>query len=320
MDYMKDYVNIDLAGYDEAEAAAYEVGARFVFPDFMTRVTAGDGGEAWLIEGSDKTLLFDCGMCYCAEAMVENLKKALDGRPLDYVVLSHTHYDHIGALPYVRKAFPEAEVCAAPYAKRVLSKDGAKATMLRLGQNAADLYGGPGVSKVIVEGLEVDSVIDEGDEIDLGGRKILVFATPGHTNCSLSYGIEPEHYLLASESTGVYSGIDTVDTAILKSFEDAIDSAEKLKAYDPNVIFSVHYGKIPPSYSKRYFDRFIINACKEKEQIESWYREGKTPEEIMELYRDYVYNSRDTDQQPDAAFEENAYWTIRLYAPEGRAK
>ena len=63
-DRNKDYVNIDIPGYDEAEALAYEAGARFVFPDFMTRVTAGDGGESWLIEGSGKTLLFDCGMCY----------------------------------------------------------------------------------------------------------------------------------------------------------------------------------------------------------------------------------------------------------------
>ncbi|MGI6722742.1 MAG: hypothetical protein ACOX4I_09490 [Anaerovoracaceae bacterium] len=41
---------------------------RFAFPDFITSVSAGYGGESLLIEGSEKTALYDCGMAYCAES------------------------------------------------------------------------------------------------------------------------------------------------------------------------------------------------------------------------------------------------------------
>ncbi len=40
---------------------------RFDFPENIVRVTAGNGGEALLILGSEKTVLVDCGMAYCAK-------------------------------------------------------------------------------------------------------------------------------------------------------------------------------------------------------------------------------------------------------------
>ena len=83
------------------------------FPKPLVRVTGGKGGEAVLILGSEKTALIDCGMAYCGERMTENLAERLasSGREkLDYIILSHSHYDHMGALPYVMRIFPDAVV------------------------------------------------------------------------------------------------------------------------------------------------------------------------------------------------------------------
>ena len=69
---------------------------RFGFPADVYRVTAGFGGEALLIVGSEKTALLDCGMAYCGSRMVEKLARRLaeNGREkLDYIILSHSHYD-----------------------------------------------------------------------------------------------------------------------------------------------------------------------------------------------------------------------------------
>ena len=83
---------------------------RFSFPDFIDRMTAGIGGESLLIRGENRVALYDTGMAYCGGQLVENVREALGGGRLDYVILSHSHYDHIGALPDVIRAFPEAVV------------------------------------------------------------------------------------------------------------------------------------------------------------------------------------------------------------------
>lgn len=53
-----------------------------------------------LVFGSEKTALMDCGMAYCGDKFVSNIKKALaeKGRKsVDYIFLSHSPYDHVGA-------------------------------------------------------------------------------------------------------------------------------------------------------------------------------------------------------------------------------
>ena len=61
----------------------------------------------------EKTALIDVGLLYCQEEMVRKTKEQLCGRKLDYIILSHSHYDHVGALTYFRKAFPDAKVIAS---------------------------------------------------------------------------------------------------------------------------------------------------------------------------------------------------------------
>ena len=56
---MTDILFHDFEGYD-----------RFAFPEGITRVTAGTGGEALLIDKYGKTALLDCGQAFCGKDMV----------------------------------------------------------------------------------------------------------------------------------------------------------------------------------------------------------------------------------------------------------
>ena len=96
--------NIDIALYERFG----EDFDRFRFPADIFRVTSGRGGEALLIIGSEKTALYDCGMAYCGAHTADNIAEVLkqlkaqgriDSIQLDYILLSHSHYDHIGGLP-----------------------------------------------------------------------------------------------------------------------------------------------------------------------------------------------------------------------------
>ena len=98
--------------------------SRFKMPEGIYRVTAGRGGESFLIDGKTETAIYDCGMAYCHKDVVSNIKSLLNklGREtLDYVFLSHSHYDHIGALPYIIKEWPQVKVIGAPKLLKVFS-------------------------------------------------------------------------------------------------------------------------------------------------------------------------------------------------------
>ena len=141
---------------------------RFDFPADIQRVTAGNGGEALLINGSEKTALLDCGMAYCGSRMVENLKSALQNRgrsTLDIVFLSHSHYDHIGALPYVKAAFPDAMVYASRHCSEILKRPNARKLMKELGTTARDLYDPGNTEEIIVDELAADRILADGDTV-----------------------------------------------------------------------------------------------------------------------------------------------------------
>jgi glyoxylase-like metal-dependent hydrolase (beta-lactamase superfamily II)/uncharacterized membrane protein len=166
---------------------------RFDMAGDIKRVTGGPGGEVFLISGSEKTAVIDSGMAFGAEKLIENLKKELGDRKLDYVILTHTHYDHVGGLPYLRKEWPELVSLGAAYGKYVFERPNALKVIKNLSKTAWKTYRPDNKRpKVLMEGLSIDQVIKEDDVISLGDRSLRVIETPGHTNCSLSFVLEPD--------------------------------------------------------------------------------------------------------------------------------
>ena len=70
--------------------------------DYIVNVCGDSTNVSWLIKG-DKNILYEAGMAYSADRMIENIKRELNGESLDAVLLSHSHYDHVAGLPFVRR-------------------------------------------------------------------------------------------------------------------------------------------------------------------------------------------------------------------------
>ena len=66
-------------------------------------------GFSMLVEFEDKKILFDTGQC---DSLVENAKSLkVDLSEIDFIVLSHGHYDHTGGLLDALRLSPDATVC-----------------------------------------------------------------------------------------------------------------------------------------------------------------------------------------------------------------
>ncbi|MCI8609351.1 MAG: MBL fold metallo-hydrolase [Firmicutes bacterium] len=278
---------------------------RYPYPIY--RVTGGMGGEALLILGESKTALYDAGMACFAEQMIENIEAVLERErtKLDYVVLSHTHYDHIGGLPYVLMRWPDVKVYASSKAKQVFDSEGAKATIKRLGEYAATSYGVNDIN-IIVDNMRVDRVLADGDKIMLGKEQyLLAYETKGHTDCSMSYFLLPEKILITCESTGVLVGPGKIDTSALKDFAETIEVAKRLKKLDIKYLISPHYGVAPMWLNQHYFDMYIQAAREEEAFIQEKIQRDLTFDQVMEAHRKVYWLEGRGSAQPYAAYRIN---------------
>ncbi len=287
-------------------------------PDMM-RVSGGKGGEAFLVIGSEKTVLYDCGMAYSHIQLIENIRSALGDRTLDYVVLSHTHYDHLGALPYLRASWPDLISYGAAYGKAVLEKTSALNQIKKLSSISWEKYKGQQPTDVLMDGMRIDEIICENDIILLGNRSLRVFETPGHTNCSLSFLLEPDFILFPSESTGVYTGYKEMHSGMLKSYRQSLDSIEKCSNLSINGIIAPHYGRVQLEDQLEFWSLCHHALNETANYIIEKFQDAQSFQDILAEYTNEFWVGIRREEQPREAFLLNAEPMIRNVLKERNA-
>ena len=268
--------------------------------------------EGQLLLGDDATALFDCGMIFCADETIENVKTALRGRPLDYIFATHTHYDHIGALPFFRDEWPEVRFVTTDIGAAVLLKDTPRRVIRELSASAAELFRPEHIeacSKYDDNAFHADIIVRDGDNIPLGGLTVRVLETPGHTRDALSFFIPELKLLILSESTGGILG-DRFHSYYLTSCDSTISSINKCRALPFEFISQAHNGIISPSETAGYFDRAEAAARDCRDFILSMHDKGMSEDEMIDAFTDKYLNRSLLDIQPETPFRINAKATI----------
>ena len=267
--------------------------------------------DAHLLIGEIKTAVFDCGMAFCAQETIRMVQEALSGRQLDYVFMTHTHYDHIGALPFFRRQWPDVYAVTSEIGAGVLLKDTPRRVIRELSLVAASLHG-VFASDIAYddEALRADMVVREGDAIDLGGFTVRVLETPGHTRDALCYFITEPALLIANETPGVLMPDGVLYPCYLTGFHDTINSIKKLGGVPYKHLSLPHKGLVGQDIMDGYFRNALeVNTtCRE---FILWMRDkGLNDDEMMASFYDRYYNEALVEYQPKEAFLANAKATI----------
>lgn len=215
--------------------------------DYIYDVSGDWPGNVFLAAGKTN-ILFDSGLACCADRMVARIKEIVKGGTLDYVFLTHSHFDHVSGVPQIRETWPGVKVFIAPHGKVILDKPSALGRMRKLNEAAAADYGVP-VPQYRDENLYADDVLADGQEFLLDEWKITAVETPGHTNDSFSFLIErkdcAQKILLCAETAGAYAHGDFLSPCFLLGYRMSVASMRKMQAIGAELLIFAHTGFAP---------------------------------------------------------------------------
>ena len=190
---------------------------------------------AWLYVG-DVTFLVDTGPSVTSESLVKALA-TLGVHRLDYILLTHVHIDHAGAIGDIAVVFPEAKVvCHSRGIPHLVDPHQLElSSMKRLGKTARQY----GPVRPVSQGRLVPAET-------FMSNSVMPLPTPGHASHHVSY--HTDRYLFTGEAAGVclpgVIGVSYMRPATPPPFylDVSIQSLENLMELKPDRVCYGHFG------------------------------------------------------------------------------
>jgi glyoxylase-like metal-dependent hydrolase (beta-lactamase superfamily II) len=277
----------------------------------IINVGEAPGGDGFLIITEGKTALLEAGFSFCANEMIENIKAELKGRPLDYVLLTHSHYDHASGCAYIKRAFKDVKIVSSAYCAKILAKPSAVEVMREMNLSAAGFFGYESFEDRL-EPIEVDITLSDGETLDLGGLTVVALEAPGHTKCCLSYWIPEKKLLLSCETLGCLTGRGQAAPCYLVGYDISISYIKRIMELKPDYLHVPHYGVLAGEEAESFIQAALDAAIALKDLIVSDHKKGMTYDEILAHYKQVFYNEELRGIQPQRAFDLNASYMIPM--------
>lgn len=219
----------------------------------------------------------------------------------DYVrqlVVTHAHPDHVMAVPLWRDSFPEIAVIASKAGAKTMAAEKAISLFCRLDDALAAGLAERGMipgdcrrPDLAEMAIAVDRVVGHGDRVSVDGIELDVLATPGHSDCSLSFHDPATGTLFVSDATGYY--LPEADYWWPNYFVDYgvyLDSMCRLSTVGARVLCLAHNTSVRDTDAVAdYFDRAIAATEEYHGRIVDEITGGKTIRQLAEQLGSEVY-------------------------------
>jgi glyoxylase-like metal-dependent hydrolase (beta-lactamase superfamily II) len=212
------------------------------------------GGMSELVAGflvpGERPAVIETGPATVARTLADGLASlGVGANDVAYLVVSHIHLDHAGAVGDLVETFPKAQV--------VVHSEGARhlADPSKLMASAYRVFG-PSLDEMFgpLRAVPADRLraVDPGDLIDLGGgRSLEVVEATGHARHHMALQDSQSGVIFVGDSMGVYvPEADVLRPATPPPDFDLDLSLATLRRYrerDPRALYLTHFGPAPAS-------------------------------------------------------------------------
>jgi len=238
---------------------------------YLGRMESG----VYVLEGQDNSIIINGGISFILPDVLTQMKEfGINVDKIKKLLILHSHFDHVGIVPYFKRNYPEIEVFASAPAWKILTMPKAIETVNLFSQIVANQMGlGDGLNAFDSDWRDDVSgtTVSEGDRIDLGGVTLSIMETPGHSSCSIT-AYEPNlKVLFASDAVGIPYR-ETAFPSGNSNYTQFQESLERLKPLQVDYLCADHYGYVTGEEAHTFVDFSIEAARTMREDMENVYR------------------------------------------------
>ena len=242
----------------------------------------------YLLRGRDM-MIIGGGMSWIVPSLEIQLSKIdFEPKKLKYLVVSHSHFDHCGAVPYLKKKFPHIQILASAHAEKIFAREKVvnfiavtnKYAIARLGlqseYESLDLK---------FDGIHVDRIITEKDIIDLGdGIDVHFLEVPGHTQCSIAAYVPKLKVLFPADAAPPPT--DDENTVFFPgpqyNFGLFKQSMARLASLEVEIFASEHYGAVTGAQAGQLLQEGLRQTERFRNRIIEMYQQTRDFDETVQ--------------------------------------
>jgi glyoxylase-like metal-dependent hydrolase (beta-lactamase superfamily II) len=238
---------------------------------FLGREESG----VYLLEGNNGSMIVSGGMSYIVSDLLQQFEEfGIDENRIKKLLILHSHFDHVGIVPFFKRRHPEIEVYASLRGWEILRMDKAILTINAFSRNVAKRMGKENV--YLTYDLEwrndvSGKAIREGDRIDLGNLEVSILEIPGHSSCCIAAYVPELKALFPTDGGGIPFN-ETIVTSGNSNYTKYQQGLEKLNNLDVDYYGADHYGYVIGEEAWEFIPKSIEMAKKNRVLMEQVYR------------------------------------------------
>ena len=264
----------------------------------------------FLLDGK-RPALFEAGFACASRVYADGIRSILGARSPEMLFLTHSHWDHIGSVGYLKNTFPLLKVAASKGTADILRRPHALQLIRTLSEEVIpplESLSAIEPSSLLRDAFQpftVDMIVKNGQVIDLGGDlSVQVIATPGHARDHLSYYIPQRGILIATEASGMLDRAGHVITEFLFDYDAYVSSLKRLASLPVEVLCQGHHFVfVGRDEVASFFSRSIEAAEQFKERVYGLLRaEGLSVERVVQRIKEDQWDTNKAAKQIEAAY------------------
>ncbi len=263
----------------------------------------------FLLDGNAPAM-FEAGMSVFGAYYIEEIKNLLGARPLEYLFLTHMHFDHCGAAGHLKREFPDLTICASAAASAIIEKPSALETIKML-----NCVPGMEDSQIFIP-FKIDRILEDGEIVVLpGGVTVQAIAVPGHTRDLTAYYLPNNKVLMPSEAVGAPVAGGYILSEFLVDYESYLESLDILSKIDADMLIMGHKNIFTGKDARDHFPRALEQTVLFKGRIAALIRKNNADfVKVVETIKKEEYDQLPEPKLPEAAYMLNLNAKVRTVA------